>query len=101
MINETLIVEMKNFSTLNNTFDCGTLQYNLQDKVDTTFKVLLFVLPAMMIFKWWAIGKILDSGETMDRKKFLISFAELFINGVSLILFFYMIYFVFMSSIDF
>lgn len=100
MVNETLIMELKNFSAKTN-IDCGTLQYDLGHKVDATFKIIVLVLPALMIFNWWAINKIISSGENMERKKFLISFALLFINGVSMMLFFYMIYWIYLSGIDF
>lgn len=99
-MNETLLMELKNFSA-KTPFDCGTLSYSLQDKVDSTFKILVLVLPALMIFNWWAINKIIASTENMERKKFLISFALLFINGVSMMLFFYMIYWIYLSGIDF
>jgi hypothetical protein len=96
MINETI-----NATLYTPKIDCGTLKYSLSEKVNGTFKIIIFVLPALMIFKWWAIGKILNSGETFEKKKSLIEFAELFINGVSMVLFFYILYFTFLSGIDF
>jgi hypothetical protein len=90
----------QNFS-ISKTVKCDMMNLSVAHKVDTTFKILILVLPALMCFKWWAIIKIIDSSENMERKKFLISFAELFINGVSLLLFFYLIYFVFIAQLQY
>jgi hypothetical protein len=99
MINATL--NSTTIYNLSHTMDCGTLTISLIDKVSTTFKIIVFVILGLVLFEGWAISRISKSGESHDRKKELIDITLTFIQPIIVVLIFYMIYWIFLSGIDF
>jgi uncharacterized membrane protein len=87
--------------TSNIKYDCGIMRTEFADKVNTTFKWVIIIIPLLIIFKWWAIEQIVKSKESNEKKQFLVSFTNIFIGGVLILLCFYMIYWTFLSGLDF
>ena len=107
MINESFEVLRDNILnattniTLSLTKNCGDLIVSLQDKVDNTSRFIIFMSAFLLIFKMWAINKIVSSKADHDKKEQLIVFTNTMITGVLIVFIFYLIYFIYLSKWDF
>ena len=98
-MNETLNYVINN--SVIKTVDCGTLSYSIAEKVNGTIKVIVLVMMFLLIFELWAIKRIINSGETHDRKRNLIDMVLTFIHPIIILFLFYIIYWIFLSGIEF
>lgn len=101
VINETLINSSLLLNTVGNKIDCGTIIASIQDKVDNTSRLIIFVSAGLLMFKMWAINRIIASKEKQEKKDFLIGFTNTMITSILIIFSFYLIYFIYIVNIDF
>lgn len=80
--------------------DCGQMIYSLSEKVNNTVKIIVLIMLFLLIFEMWAIKRIINSGETHDKKKNLIDMVLTFIHPIMILFIFYIIYWIFLSGID-
>lgn len=81
--------------------ECEIMQENLIQDVSMIVKFCMITIPIFIIIQWYAIGKVINSGETLERKKMLIEFILTFTNGMIILFSFIMIYWTFIGAIDF
>lgn len=81
--------------------DCGTITYSLADRVNGTIKIIVIIMILMLFFEMWALKRIMHSGESHERKATLVDLILTFIHPVLIIFVFYLIYWIFLSGIDF
>lgn len=80
--------------------DCGTIQADVFSRVGVTVKIVSGIVILMVIFQWWAINKVMASGEDEERKRFLIGMIQTFISGIILMLSFIIFYWLVLAGID-
>jgi len=75
--------------------DCGVLQANAYTNISNTVKFSAIVLFILVVFEWWALNKIMNSGESEERKQELVALTLTFISGIMMLLSFIMIFWLF------
>ena len=98
------MINYSNYTINNSMFtpqNCGKLMYSLQSRVNGTIKVIIIVMILMLIFEFWALKRIMHSGESHDRKAELVDMILTFIHPIMIVFVFYLIYWIFLSGIDF
>lgn len=87
--------------TYGNVVDCGTITYSIASKVNGTIKVIVLVMIVLLFFEMWTIKRIINSSETHKRKRDLIDMVMTFIHPILILFVFYIIYWIFLSGLEF